>query len=65
MDALGYRKQIWAILKEFRDSKVMTLEEVTTRIIAVPVPEKGKKTDNSKFVVHSTYFPHDDKKKVL
>ncbi|MBA7522134.1 hypothetical protein ES705_14251 [subsurface metagenome] len=42
---INYRKEIWAILKEFRDSKVMTLEEVTERIMAVPVPEeeRGKK----------------------
>ncbi len=39
---INYRKEIWAILKEFRNSKVMTLEEVTTRIIAVPVPEGGR-----------------------
>ena len=39
---INYRKEIWAILKEFRDSKVMTLEEVTTRILAVPVPEGGR-----------------------
>jgi len=44
-----YKKAILAIIKEFKDSKVMTLEEVTTRIIAVPVPgEKGKITFNRK-----------------
>ncbi|GAI71421.1 unnamed protein product [marine sediment metagenome] len=41
---INYRKEIWAILKEFRDSKVMTLEEVTTKILAVPIPAgEGKK----------------------
>ncbi|MBA7587853.1 hypothetical protein ES708_29898 [subsurface metagenome] len=39
---LNYRKEIWAILKEFRDSKVMTLEEVTTRIIAITTPKEKK-----------------------
>ena len=43
MTKVEYKKAIWAILQEFRDSKVMTLEEVTTRIIAVPVPEKREK----------------------
>lgn len=41
MDNLEYRKEVWAILKEFRDSKVMTLEEVTTKIITIPTPKKG------------------------
>jgi len=39
---INYRKEIWAILKEFRDSKVMTLEEVTTRIMAIPTPKEIK-----------------------
>lgn len=42
LDELEYRKEIWAMLKEFRDSKVMTLEEVTDRIMAIPVTEKEK-----------------------
>ena len=42
---INYRKEIWAILKEFRDSKVMTLEEVTTRIIAVQNNDKKKVLD--------------------
>jgi hypothetical protein len=43
---LEYRKEIWAILKEFRDSKVMTLEEVTTRIMAIQIPKETKKKKN-------------------
>ena len=39
---INYRKEIWAILKEFRDSKVMTLNEVTERIMAIPVPKEKK-----------------------
>jgi len=48
---INYRKEVWAILKEFRDSKVMTLEEVTTRIMAIQIPRevknpyKGKRQD--------------------
>ena len=39
---INYRKEIWAILKNFRDSKVMTLEEVTDRIMAIHVPEEER-----------------------
>ncbi|MBA7572657.1 hypothetical protein ES708_14440 [subsurface metagenome] len=38
-----YRKEIWKILKEFRDSKtMMTLEEVLDRIMAIPIPKERK-----------------------
>ena len=40
---LNYRKEIWAILKEFRDSKtMMTLEEVLKKIMVVPFPKEKK-----------------------
>ncbi|MBA7512988.1 hypothetical protein ES705_04997 [subsurface metagenome] len=39
---INYRKEIWAILKNFRDSEVMTLEEVTDRIMAISVPEEER-----------------------
>jgi len=38
---INYRKEVWAILREFRNSKVMTLTEVTDRIMAITVPKKG------------------------
>ena len=43
MGGLNYRKEIWAILKEFRDSKtMMTLEEVLEKIMVVPFPKEKK-----------------------
>ena len=44
LDKLGlnYRKEIWGILKEFRNNKKMTLEEVTDKIMALPTPKEIK-----------------------
>ncbi len=65
MTKLEYRKIIWVLLKNYREDEITSLEILLEEILAVPVPEEGKKTDESKFVVHGTYFPHNDKKKVL
>lgn len=44
-----YKNKVWGILVKFRDSKKMTLKEVTDKIVAIPVPEKkGKVTINKK-----------------
>lgn len=38
MDELEYRNKIWEILKEFKNSKTMTYNEVADKIIAIPTP---------------------------
>jgi len=39
---INYRKEVWAILKKFRESKTMTIEEVTDQIMALPTPKEVK-----------------------
>ncbi len=61
-----YKKKVREILKGYRyELGEEDIEELLELIMAEPFPEGGKKTDDSKFVVHNTYFPHNDKKKVL
>ena len=61
-----YKEKVWEILKGYSNALDMEdLEGLLEEIMAIPVPEKGKKTDESKFVGQGTYFPHNDKKKVL
>ena len=38
LDEVQYRNKIWEILKEFKESKTMTYNEVTDKIIAIPTP---------------------------
>ena len=42
MGELEYREEVLKILKEFRDSGVMTFTEVTDRIMAIPIPKEKK-----------------------
>ena len=38
MDELDYRNKIWEVLKEFKESRTMTYNEATDKIIAIPTP---------------------------
>lgn len=38
LDELEYRNKIWEILKEFKNSRTMTYNEVTDKIMAIPTP---------------------------
>ncbi|MBA7543688.1 hypothetical protein ES705_36025 [subsurface metagenome] len=53
-----YKEKVWEILKGYRYRLgEEDIEELLELIMAVPF--------ESEFVVHGTYFPHNDKKKVL
>ena len=38
LDELDYRNKIWEVLKEFKNSKTMTYNEATDKIIAIQTP---------------------------
>lgn len=38
MDELEYRNKIWEIMKEFKESRTMTYNEATNKIIAISTP---------------------------
>ncbi|RXG63738.1 hypothetical protein ES695_15865 [Candidatus Atribacteria bacterium 1244-E10-H5-B2] len=53
-----YKKRVWEILKGHRYGLgEEDIKELLELIMAVPF--------DGEFVVHNTYFPHNDKKKVL
>ncbi|MBA7577488.1 hypothetical protein ES708_19341 [subsurface metagenome] len=55
MTKAEYRKIVWGILKGYRYGLgEEDIEELLELIMAIPVPDDG-----------GTYFPHNDKKKVL
>ena len=50
MDKVDYVKEVWELLKEFRDSETMTLEEVNNKIMALTTPKKGDQKTIKKIV---------------
>ncbi|MBA7530416.1 hypothetical protein ES705_22623 [subsurface metagenome] len=58
-----YREKIRAILIRFQKDELQTVnrtvDEIVDQIVDIELPDDGE------FVVHGTYFPHNDKKKVL
>lgn len=54
---INYRKEVWAILKEYEKSKVMTLEEVLDRITALTELEAKKQKGKVTYNIERTYFP--------
>ena len=41
MDKLEYRKEIWELLKNYRDDEITSLEELLDKIMAIPTPKEG------------------------
>ncbi|MBA7573206.1 hypothetical protein ES695_10015 [Candidatus Atribacteria bacterium 1244-E10-H5-B2] len=52
-----YKGKVWEILKGYLEMDPEDIEDLLEKIMAVPF--------ESEFDVHGTYFPHNDKKKVL
>jgi len=47
LDELECRREFWALLKNYRDDEITSLEELLEKIMAVLFPEEqGKKIDN-------------------
>lgn len=47
MDKVKYVKEVWELLKEYRDSETMTLEEVNNKIMSLTTKKKGGKKINN------------------
>ena len=41
LDKLSYRKEIWELLKNYRDDEITSLEELLEKIMAVQFPKEG------------------------